>query len=309
MGRKIGEVMSETLIEQGKENSDLVVLTSDSRGSGALIPFAEALPKQLIELGIAEQNVVSVSAGLANGGKRPFAVSPAAFLTMRSIEQVKVDVAYSDMNVKLVGISGGNSYSTLGSSHHSLQDMAITRAIPNLEVFMPSDQYQAKLMFEYLAKSNKPAYIRFGKLALPDCYTEENAVFVPGKANVLKKGNKVAIFANGETLHIALDTYEKLLANNIEATIVDMHTVKPLDTEILQELAQTHDYFVSIEEHSIYGGLGSAIAEAISEVTNVQLKIIGFPDEPVIGGDQLEVFKHYGIDSETISKNILEMME
>ncbi len=306
-GRKAGEVMCEVLIEQAQKNKDILVLTSDSRGSASLKPYAEKFPEQIIEVGIAEQNLVGISAGLASSGRRPFAVSPAAFLTMRSIEQVKVDVSYSNTNVKLVGISGGNSYSDLGMSHHSLQDLAITRAIPNLEIFMPCDQFQTRKMFEYLAQSDKPAYIRIGKQVLKDCY-DENIEFVPGKANVLKEGKDTAIIGSGETLNIAMEAAEWLEKDGISAKVIDMHTIKPLDDELIDEISQEYQQIFSIEEHSIFGGLGSAVSERVAQGGKAKLKIFGFPDEPAISGKQMEVFDYYGLTGEKIANEIKKIL-
>lgn len=306
--RKAGEVMRDVLMEEAKKNPDLLVLTSDSRGSGALVPFGEAFPNQLVEVGIAEQNLVSISAGLAHSGKRPFAVSPASFLTMRSIEQVKVDVAYSNTNVKLVGISGGNSYSVLGASHHSLQDLAITRAIPNLEVYMPCDRYQTSALFKYLSHSDKPAYIRIGKKVLRDIYKDEESAFTPGKANVLCIGDQIAIIASGETVSIAMDAAQALEEKGVSAEVIDFPSIKPLDRDMLINLTKKFKNMISVEEHSIYAGLGSAAAEVIVAEGSARLKIIGFPDEPAIAGTQDEVFQYYGLDGADVAKAAIEML-
>lgn len=303
-GKKAGEVMCNTLINAGKKDSDLYVLTSDSRGSGSLVPFATELPDQIIEVGIAEQDLVTISAGLAHEGNRPFAVSPAAFLTMRSIEQVKVDVSYSHVNVKLVGISGGNSYSDLGTSHHSLQDLAITRALPNLEVYMPSDRFQTEAIFNYLATSDEPAYIRIGKKVLPDIYDSVESSFTPGKGNVLRKGSKVALIGSGETANVVKQTGDLLAKDGIEVTVVDMPSIKPIDKKLITKLANDYDYIYTVEEHSVIGGLGSAVGEVIAPLGNVKLNIIGFPDEPAIAGKQDDVFKYYGIDAEDIADKV-----
>ncbi|MFB6469014.1 transketolase family protein [Cytobacillus sp. Hz8] len=307
-GRKAAEVICETLMEEGKKNRDLLVLTSDSRGSGALKPFADALPAQIIEVGIAEQNLVTISSGLAHSNKRPFAFSPSSFLSMRSIEQIKDDVAYSDTNVKLVGISGGNSYSDLGSTHHSLQDLAITRAIPNLEVYMPCDQYQTRALFKYLTHSPKPAYVRIGKKQLEDIYTNEEEAFIPGKAKIIRPGKDIAIIGSGETLSIAIHTAEELKNSGISAEVVDFATIKPLDVDMINELCEKFHAMISVEEHSIYGGLGSAIAEVVAGKVNTKLKIIGFPDEPAIAGTQDEVFDYYGISPANIAQVAKDML-
>lgn len=308
-GKKAGSVMCDVLTAEAKKNSDVLVLTSDSRGSGSLMPFAEALPKQLVEVGIAEQDLVTISAGLAHSGKRPFAVSPASFLTMRSIEQVKVDVTYSNSNVKLIGISGGNSYSVLGSTHHSLQDLAITRALPNLEVYMPSDQYQTAALFKYLAHSDKPAYVRIGKKVLDNVYADEAVAFSqPGHANILKQGRDIALVAAGETVSVALDAAEKLAGLGYSATVVDLVSVKPLDTTLIDQLCAQYPAMITIEEHSVINGIGSAVADRVAANGGAKLKIVGFPDEPAIAGTQDEVFKYYGIDGDDIAAQAVLML-
>lgn len=308
-GEKAGTVMCDVLTDEAKNNSNLLVVTSDSRGSGSLTPFAAAFPKQLVEVGIAEQDLVTISAGLAHSGKRPFAVSPASFLTMRSIEQVKVDVTYSDTNVKLIGISGGNSYSVLGSTHHSLQDLAITRALPNLEVYMPADQYQTAALFKYLVHSDKPAYVRIGKKQLTDIYDNEAQAFVkPGKANIVKQGKDIALIAAGETVSVALDAAKALAGLGYDATVVDLVSVKPLDTELIDQLCEQYPALITIEEHSVINGIGSAVAERVAAKGGAKLQIIGFPDKPAIAGTQDEVFKYYGIDGDDIAAKALLML-
>lgn len=305
---KIGEVICKKLIELTDKNTNLLAITSDSRGSAALTPFAEEKPNNLIEMGIAEQNAVTVAAGLAHSGKRPFVFSPAAFLTMRSIEQVKDDVAYSNTNVKLIGISGGNSYSYLGATHHSLQDLAITRAIPNLEVYMPTDQYQTKSLMKYLATSDKPAYVRIGKMALPNIYQDENQAFSsPGHANiVINNGTDATIITMGETLFIAKKAAQLLKKQGIHIQVIDLVSLKPLDYKLLNQIADNTKMVITLEEHSIYGGLGSAVAETLSSRGDTKLHIMGFPDEPIIAGTQDEVFAYYEMDAESISKKITQ---
>ena len=308
---KVGSIICEELITAAKHDHNILALTSDSRGSASLMPFASQLPDQLVEMGIAEQNSVTVGAGLAHSGKRPFVFSPAAFLTMRSIEQVKVDVTYSDTNVKLIGISGGNSYSVLGNTHHSLQDLAITRALPNLQVYMPADQWQTRGLMQYLAKSDHPAYVRIGKQALPDIYDDTNQAFRgPGKANiVVDNGNDVALVAAGETVQIAVEAANKLAKQGIHAKVVDLVSVKPLDTALLNQIADQVGLVTTIEEHTVYGGLGSAVAETLAIRGDTKIDIVGFPDEPAIAGSQAEVFEHYGIDAQNIATRVINCLD
>lgn len=302
------QVISETLLNLGKENRDILVLTSDSRGSASLVAFGEELPNQLIEVGIAEQNIVGIAAGLAVSGKKPFVASPACFLSMRSIEQIKVDVAYSEANVKLVGISGGVSYGALGMSHHSLQDLAVTRAIPGLDVMMPADRHETKLMFEKLIDYDRPVYVRIGRNPVEDSYASSNFDFEIGKAVIMNEGNDITIIAIGETVRIALDTAEALKNEGIHCRVINMHTIKPLDTEVIIQAAQETGKIITIEEHSIYGGLGAAVTETVSQHHPVPVKIIGIPDEPAITGTTSEVFEHYGLCVPNIMKIANKMM-
>lgn len=302
------QAMCDVLIEKAKQNKDILVLTSDSRGSASLGAFAEQLPDQLVEVGIAEQNIVSISAGLAHMGKKPFVASPACFLSMRSIEQVKVDVAYSNKNVKLVGISGGVSYGALGMSHHSLQDIAVTRAIPNLQVLLPADRHETKKMFEALVDSEIPAYIRLGRNPVEDCYSSADYDFEIGKAVIMTEGKDLSIMASGETVRQALDAAELLKEKGISAEVVNIHSIKPLDTETIIASAEKTKKIITVEEHSIYGGLGAAVAETLSEKDGIIQKIVGFPDEALITGDSKELFKHYGLDGDSLAEKATAMV-
>lgn len=304
------KAICDLLIEVAPKIPELLTVTSDSRGSAGLVPFTTAFPDHSVEMGIAEQNAVTVAAGLAHAGKRPFVFSPAAFLAMRSIEQVKVDVAYSKNNVKLIGISGGNSYSDLGNTHHSLNDVAITRAIPDLEIYQPCDKYQIRALFKYLLESDTPAYIRIGKRKLDNVYNEEYK-FIPGKAKILRqaKDTKVALISVGETLYNTIKAAELLAEQDIDATVVDLISIKPMDVTMITELAQKYDYLVTVEEHSVINGIGAAVAQIAAEVGHARVKILGFPDQPAIAGKQDEVFSYYGLDSTSISATVKKFIQ
>lgn len=301
-------IMSQVLKEEGKKNKDVVVLTSDSRGSAKLDVFVEAIPEQLVEVGIAEQNIVGIAAGLAHSGKRSFVVSPAAFLSMRSIEQIKVDVAYSNTNVKLVGISGGVAYGQLGMSHHSLQDLAVTRAIPNLQVMMPADRFETERMFEALAKTSQPAYIRIGRNPVEDVYENKEYNFEIGKAVTMLEGEDITLVATGEMVRIAMDAAYALRKDGINCRVLNMHTIKPLDEEAILQAAKETRRIITLEEHSIYGGLGAAVSEVVSQEHPVPMKILGIPDEPAITGSAQEVFNHYGLNVDNISQITKQMI-
>ena len=248
------QAICDVLLKKAAEDKDIVVLCSDSRGSASLAPFAEAFPDQFVEVGIAEQNLVSISAGLAKCGKKPFAASPACFLSTRSYEQAKVDCAYSNTNVTLVGISGGISYGSLGMSHHSAQDIAAMSAIPNMRVYIPSDRFQTAKLIEALLLDEKPAYIRVGRNAVEDIYSEENTPFEMDKATVLAEGTDVLFVACGEMVKPALDAVALLKEQGISAGLLDMYCVKPLDRETLIREAQKAKIVISVENREACGG-------------------------------------------------------
>ena len=204
------QVICEVLMEKAKNDKDVVVLCSDSRGSSSLTPYADAYPGQFVEVGIAEQSLVSISAGLARCGKKPYAASPACFLSTRSMEQAKVDCAYSHMNVKLIGVSGGVSYGALGMTHHSATDIADMASIPGMRVYLPSDRFQTRKLIEALYEDTDPAYVRVGRNAVEDVYTEDHCPFEMDKATVLGEGSDVAIIACGEMVKPAVEAMKKL---------------------------------------------------------------------------------------------------
>jgi len=305
------EVFSSTLQELAAGDRDIVVVTSDSRGSGKLVPFGQKFPKQIVEIGIAEQNLVGVAAGLASAGKKAFAVSPACFLTARALEQIKNDVAYSDNPVKLIGISAGVSYGALGSTHHSLHDFAVLRAINNLTVVAPADNYETAEAIKLAAAFDKPIYLRFGKKNMPDLNAVDDVPFEFGKGRIIREGNDVAFMATGETVHPALQAAQKLeKENNIQATVISMHTIKPLDYELLASTANKCKAIITVEEHSVYGGLGEACASFLLQngIAN-PFKIVGIPDEYTVTGSQNEIFNHYGITANGLANNALALMK
>ncbi|MCI8598851.1 MAG: transketolase family protein [Lachnospiraceae bacterium] len=300
------QAICEVLMEKAKEDKDIVVLCSDSRGSASLAPFAEAYPEQFVEVGIAEQNLVSISAGLAKCGKKPFVASPACFLSTRSYEQAKVDCAYSNTNVTLVGISGGVSYGALGMSHHSAQDIAAMSAIPNMRVYLPSDRFQTAKLIEALLQDEKPAYIRVGRNAVEDIYTQENCPFEMDKATVICEGSDVAIIACGEMVQPAVKAAELLKAEGISASVIDMYCVKPLDQEAILKAAAHAKLVITVEEHAPFGGLGSMVSQVVARECPRKVVNLALPDAPVITGNSKEVFDYYGLNAEGIVKTAKE---
>jgi transketolase len=303
------DVFSKTLQDLAEHDRDIVVVTSDSRGSGKLAPFGQKFPSQHIEVGIAEQNLVGVAAGLASCGKKVFAVSPACFLTARALEQIKNDVAYSDNPVKVIGISAGVSYGALGSTHHSLHDFAALRAIHNIIVVAPADNFETEQAIKLATETDQPFYLRFGKKPMPSLKEENDDEFVFGKGRVITEGDDIAIIATGETVYPALEAAKKLKEQNIAATVVSMHTIKPLDAELLKTLAEKCKAIVTVEEHSVYGGLGEASASFLLQNGFAKpFKIIGIPDEYTVTGSQQDIFNHYGINQDSIAKAVADLI-
>ena len=304
------DVFSATLQELAANDRDIVVVTSDSRGSGKLGPFGQKYPGQHVEVGIAEQNLVGVAAGLASAGKKVFAVSPACFLTARALEQIKNDVAYSDNPVKVVGISAGVSYGALGSTHHSLHDFAVLRAINNIIVVAPADNFETKQAIGLAVEINRPIYLRFGKKPMSDLKKENDDVFQFGKGRVIIDGDDVAIIATGETVYPALQAAKRLSNQNINALVVSMHTIKPLDTDLLKNVAEKCRAVVTVEEHSVCGGLGEACASyLLQNGISKPFKILGIPDEYTVTGSQQDIFNHYGINEEGIANTALSLLK
>ena len=306
------QVICQVLCEEAKRDRDIVVLCSDSRGSASLAPFAKEYPNQFVETGIAEQDLVGIAAGLARSGKKSFAASPACFLSTRSLEQAKVDVAYSNTNVKLIGISGGISYGALGMSHHSAQDIAGMSSIPNMRVYLPSDRHQTACLVKALLKDEKPAYIRVGRNAVEDVYEEGKVSFVMDRANVLNRqeqGADVLIVACGEMVRPSLDAVSCLAEEGIRAEVIDMYCVKPLDTSTLLKEAGKARAVVTVEEHSPFGGLGSMVSQAVAGHCPKKVINLSLPDSPVVSGTSREVFDYYGLNAAGITAAAKEALE
>ena len=302
-------VMCEVLKEAAARDRDVVVLCSDSRGSASLTSFAEQFPDQFVEVGIAEQNLVSIAAGLASCGKKAFAASPASFLTTRSYEQCKVDCAYSGTNVKLVGISGGVSYGALGMTHHSAQDIAAMSAIPGMRVYLPSDRHQTRKLFEALLRDDQTAYIRLGRNPVEDVYEEGHVPFAMNRATVLCEGTEVLLVACGEMVKPIQDAAKLLNEQGISTGALDMYCVKPLDTEGLLRAAAGKKLIVTAKEHTPFGGLGSMVAQAVCANDPRRVLCLALPDTPVITGTSAEVFAHYGLTGPGIAQTVRNALE
>lgn len=303
------KAICDVLLDKAQSDKNIVVLCSDSRGSASLAPFFETFPEQSVEVGIAEQDLVGVAAGLASCGKKVFAASPASFVSTRSYEQAKVDVAYSNTNVTLIGISGGISYGALGMSHHSAQDIAAMSAIPNMRVYIPSDRFQTAKLIEALLEDDKPAYVRVGRNPVEDVYAEDDCPFEIDRAEVLCEGSDVVLIACGEMVRPAYEAAAILEQSGISASVLDMYCVKPIDKLAVIKVAESSKVVVSIEEHSPYGGLGSQVAQIVSENCPRLVKNLSLPDSPVITGTSAEVFAHYGLDARGIAAAAKELFE
>jgi transketolase len=304
------EVFAATLEKLAANDKQIVIVTSDSRGSGKLVSFANQFPKQVVEVGIAEQNLVGIAAGLASAGKKTFAVSPACFLTARSLEQIKNDVAYSDNPVKLIGISAGVSYGALGTTHHSLHDFAVLRAINNMIICAPADATETEAAVHAAASTNQPLYLRFGKKPMPFLPAEDNAPFAFGRSRTIKKGKDLVFIANGETVHLALLAAIKLHSESgIDAMVISMHSVKPIDERRLHEIGIMGVPVITVEEHMVNGGLGEAVASYfLQHGFFIPFRIVGIPDEYTVTGSQIEIFNHYGISEEGLMATGMEMI-
>ena len=296
------EIFAETLLELAKKDKDIVVVTSDSRGSGKLTKFGKELPDQIIEVGIAEQNLVGICAGLAAVGKKVFGVSPSSFLTARSLEQIKNDIAYSNHPVTLVGISAGVSYGQLGSTHHSIHDLAVLRTINNISIVVPSDNFETKESIKEAVNYKSPLFIRFGKKPMLKIHNEDDT-FKIGKGVKIIEGSDVMFVTTGETAQRALLASEILHKKNISCSIINMHTIKPFDNDLFLDCLSKVKAVITVEEHSENGGLGEKCASIISQSNiNIAFKIVGFPDEYMTNGSQSDVLDHYNMSPEKLTK-------
>lgn len=308
-GRANLEEFADTLQALATADRNVIAVTSDSRGSGKLAPFGKALPKQIVEVGIAEQNLVGITAGLAACGKKPFGVSPSCFLTARSLEQIKNDVCYSNVPAVLVGISAGVSYGALGSTHHSLHDFAVLRAIHNVTIIAPADNFETREAVRYAAAAKRPVFLRFGKAAMLDV-VPVGTKFEAGKAITLRDGKDVAFLASGETVVHALLAAAALAEQGVSARVLSFHTIKPLDTAAVLAAARECRALVTVEEHMLAGGLGEAVASTLLQARLApRFKMVGFPDEDTVTGAQADLFRHYGISMEGLVETALALLK
>lgn len=271
------DAYGEEILALGKENKDIYVVDCDIGKSCKTIPFAKELPGQQVNVGIAEQNAAGVAAGLATCGKIPFVTTYAVFGSMRMVEQIRQEVCYPKLNVKIACSHGGFTPANDGASHQGIEDMGILRTIPNMTVIMGCDYTSTKKLVRAAAKHYGPVYLRFTRDAVPDIYDEDEE-FVIGKAKELRSGKDVAIIATGEIMSLALRACDKLAEEGIQATVLDMHTIKPLDTEAVTKALKECKGVVTVEDHNVINGLGSAVCEVAAELGCGKVKRIGIPD-------------------------------
>lgn len=300
-------MFTDTLLQLARQDKDIIAVTTDARGSVTLGDFAAQLPRQFVECGIAEQDAVGIAAGLAHSGKKVFCCGPACFYVARALEQVKVDLAYSQNPVTILGVSGGVAYGALGATHHSLHDIAALACFPGMNICLPSDWRVTKKLVEMLVDFPQPCYVRVGRAAVPDVYPDDHFDFQIGKAIHVMDGDDLAIVATGETVYHAWQAALLLREKGVSARVLDMSWLKPFDSEAVRKAARETGRVVTVEEHSRHGGLGALVCEALSEQP-VPVRIIGIPDENVVHGSSLEIFHHYGLDAEGVAKAALDFI-
>jgi transketolase len=298
---------AKALEELGSSDTRVVVVVNDSVSSSNVGGFKKQFPDRLVNVGIAEQDLVGIGAGLANGGKIPFVCGASAFLTGRALEQIKADLAYSQANVKLCGMSSGIAYGPLGATHHSIEDMAWTRAIANMTVIVPADpieMYQAV----YAAHSyTGPVFLRISRKPVPIVHPEDYQ-FEIGRAAHLRKGTDVTLIANGTMVTVALQAADMLAAEGIQARVLNLSTVRPLDRQAIEDAARQTGAIVTIEEHTIYGGLGGAVAEVVVTSCPVPMRILGFPGVFLPTGSIEWLFESFGLTPESVCSAAKETM-
>jgi len=293
------DAFSETLLALAAANPDVVAVCNDSVGSSKLGSFRDKYPERLVNVGIAEQNMVGVGAGLANGGKVPFVCAASCFLTGRALEQIKADVAYSETNVKLCGISSGMAYGELGPTHHSIEDFAWIRVLPGITVIAPADPIETRGAVEWAAEHDSVVFLRLSRVGVPNVLPPDH-VFEPGKANLLRDGTDLTIIANGTLTPRALAAADALGAEGISARVLNMATVSPIDRQSIIDAAADTGAILTCEEHSVVGGLGSAAAEVVVEYHPVPMKILGVPGVFAPTGSANFLLDEFGMSPEGI---------
>jgi transketolase len=302
------DAFAQALEEVALHDPRICAVVNDSVGSSKIADFAKRFPERLINVGIAEQTMVGLAAGLANGGKVPFVCAASCFLTGRALEQIKADVAYSDANVKLCGMSPGLAYGELGATHHSIEDMAWTRTIANLTVIVPADPIETDQALRLAANVIGPVFLRISRMPVPEVH-QRDYEFAIGRAVELRPGSDITLIANGTMVSRALEAAELLAKADVCARVINMSTVRPIDREAIVAAAQETGHIVTVEEHSIYGGLGSAVAEVVCTTVPVPMRILGVPGVFAPTGSVNWLFEHFELTSAGIRDAALELVE
>ena len=306
MKKATREGFGDEIVALGKENHDILVVDVDIGKSCKTGAFRKELPQQYLNVGIAEQNAAGVAAGLATCGKIPFVVTYAAFGSMRMCEMIRQEICYPHLNVKIACSHGGVTPANDGASHQSIEDMGILRTIPNMTVIMPADYWAARKLVRAAAQFDGPVYLRFTRDAIPVIYDEKDT-FEIGKANLLKDGKDVAIIANGDTVRLALEAAQVLSQKGISARVLDMHTIKPLDTAAVAACISEIGKIITVEDHNILNGLGSAVADVVAESGNAVLRRVGIQDQFGMSAPYDRLLAMNGITTENIV-NIAEKL-
>ena len=305
------DAYGETLVDLGGKNRDIVVLDADLSKSTKTILFAKKYPERFFEMGIAEANMISTAAGLASCGKIPFASSFAVFATGRVYDQIRMDVAYSKANVKIFATHGGISVGKDGASHQMIEDLTLMRVLPNMTVLAPSDAVQTRRIVELMATTEGPMYARIGRANASVLYKKEDLKDLTlGKGLIVKDGSDVTIIACGTMVDQAVEAHEQLLQDGVSARVVDMHTIKPLDEKLVIKCARETSTILTLEEHSIIGGLGGAVSEVLAESgLSTKFKRMGVQDMFCESGEPAELFEKYGLSTSHIVKNVKKLIK
>ena len=301
------EAFAKTIEALAETDQRIVAVVNDSVGSSKLVGFQKRFPDRLVNVGIAEQAMVGVGAGLANGGKVPFVSGASCFLTARALEQIKADVAYTNTNVKLCGMSSGVAYGELGPTHHSIEDFAWLRLLPNLTIIAPSDRWETEQTVKAAVATEGPFFLRLSRMPVPDLVRPANAVFRIGRGEVLRQGSDAAVIANGVMVARAIEAAEQLAASGINVRVVNMASIAPLDVEAIRSAAEL-GAIVTVEEHSVRGGLGGAVAEVVATSRPCRLRILGFPGFLPTGSPEFLLERH-GLTANGIAAAVRETIE
>lgn len=301
------DAFAASLEEMAATNPKIAAVVNDSVSSTKLKGFRGKYPKRFVNVGIAEQNMLGVGAGLANGGLIPFVCGASCFLTARSMEQLKVDLGYAKNNVKLCGMSSGMAYGELGPTHHSIEDLAWTRVIPNLTVIVPADPAETRSAMFWAAEHKGPVFVRLSRMPVPIVHAPDY-VFSPGKAVTLREGEDVTVIANGVLVHRALEAAERLAKNGISARVINMSSMAPIDCEAIVQAARETRGIVTVEEHSVYGGLGGAVAEIVALEHPTRMKILGVPGVFAPTGSAEFLLEHFGLTTAGIEQAAKEIL-